>query len=118
MNHGSHSHPARLRDRLRDETGRAILAAAEAVFAEDGLHDARMERIASRAGVAVGTLYNHFEDKDALVRSLVRSSRQALLDRVDGAVEPLRRGTVASARFARGTFESAAVVSGSSSSSR
>jgi AcrR family transcriptional regulator len=45
-----------------------------------------MERIATRAGVAVGTLYNHFRDKDALLRSLVRSRREALLDRVDRAL--------------------------------
>src|SRR5512138_1426078 len=86
MNEGSSHTAARLRDRLREETARAILEAAEAVFAEDGLHTARMERIASRAGVAVGTLYNHFRDKDALVRSLARSRREALLQRVDEAL--------------------------------
>ncbi|HEY6002741.1 MAG TPA: TetR/AcrR family transcriptional regulator [Anaeromyxobacter sp.] len=86
MNEGSTSHQARLRDRLREEMGRAILEAAEAVFAEDGLHAARMERIASRAGVAVGTLYNHFKDKDALLASLVRASHRALLERVDRAL--------------------------------
>jgi AcrR family transcriptional regulator len=86
MNEGSTPHQARLRDRLREETGRAILEAAEAVFAEDGLHAARMERIASRAGVAVGTLYNHFRDKDALLSSLVRASHGALLERVDRAL--------------------------------
>ena len=87
MNEGSSAHHhARLRERLREETGRAILQAAEAVFAEEGLHAARMERIASRAGVAVGTLYNHFRDKDALLASLVRASHGALLERVDRAL--------------------------------
>src|SRR5512138_2950295 len=84
MNSASSS-PARLRDRLREETSRAILAAAEEVFAQDGLQ-ARMERIAAQAGVAVGTLYNHFEDRAALVRSLVLSRRQALLGRLDAAI--------------------------------
>jgi AcrR family transcriptional regulator len=86
MNQGSNHAPNRLRERLREETGRAILEAASAVFAEEGLHAARMERIAARAGVAVGTLYNHFRDKDSLLRSLVRSRRQALLERVDAAL--------------------------------
>ncbi len=85
-----HSNGTRLRERLREETARAILEAAEAVFAQDGLRGARMERIASRAGVAVGTLYNHFQDKDALLRSLVRSRREALLDRVDAATSETR----------------------------
>ncbi len=96
MNVGS-TH-ARLRDRLREETSRAILEAAEAVFAEDGLHAARMERIASRAGLAVGTLYNHFEDKGALIRCLVRSRRGALLARVDAAVEAAPRRSAARVR--------------------
>jgi AcrR family transcriptional regulator len=86
MNSGSNTPAARLRDRLREETARAILDAAAEVFAEDGLHDARMERIAARAGVAVGTLYNHFRDRGALLQSLVRSRREALLDRVDHAL--------------------------------
>ncbi len=85
MRPSSHHHAPRLRDRLREEAARAILAAAEEVFAADGLQ-ARMERIAEQAGVAVGTLYNHFEDRATLVRSLVRARREALLSRVDGAL--------------------------------
>ncbi len=86
MNEPSGHHHARLRDRLREETARAILDAAESVFADEGLQAARMERIAARAGVAVGTLYNHFRDKETLLRSVSRSRRQALLDRVDRAL--------------------------------
>jgi AcrR family transcriptional regulator len=82
-------HPPRLRDRLREETARAILAAAEDVFAADGL-GARMESIAARAGVAVGTLYNHFEDRKALIAALVRLRREWLVDRVDGALDAAR----------------------------
>jgi AcrR family transcriptional regulator len=81
----------RLRDRLREETTRAILEAAEAVFGENGVHAASMERIAARAGVAVGTLYNHFRDRDALLRSLSRSRREALLERLDAALAEVAR---------------------------
>ena len=81
--------PARLRDRLREETSRAILAAAEDVFAAEGL-GARMERIAAQAGVAVGTLYNHFQDRKALVAALIQSRREALLSRIDGALTAAR----------------------------
>lgn len=45
-----------------------------------------MESIAARAGTAVGTLYNHFRDREALLSALIRSRRQALLDRVDRAL--------------------------------
>ncbi len=77
--------PVRLRDRLRDEANRAILEAAEHVFSEEGLN-ARMERIAARAGVAVGTLYNHFRDREALASALACARREALFGRLDAAV--------------------------------
>jgi AcrR family transcriptional regulator len=93
MRSPSHPAPPRLRDRLREETARAILAAAEEVFGAEGLQ-ARMERIAAEAGVAVGTLYNHFEDRAALVRSLVRSRREDLLSRVDAALASVRGAPV------------------------
>lgn len=70
----------RLRDRLREETSNAILAAAEAVIGAAGLHAARMERIAAEAGVSVGTLYNHFEDREAILEAL-RGSRVDQLQR-------------------------------------
>src|SRR5437763_5243387 len=72
-----------LRERLREETQRAILQASEAVFGESGLAGARMEDIAARAGVSVGTLYNHFEDRDALLSQLIVSRREDLLTRLD-----------------------------------
>ena len=85
MNPGStRTRPARLRDRLREEADRAILTAAEEVFSEEGL-GARMERIAVRAGVAVGTLYTHFQDRSALVEALSTSRREALVARLDAA---------------------------------
>ena len=74
-----------MRDRLRDEANRAILEAAELVFSEEGL-GARMERIAARAGVAVGTLYNHFRDREALASALARSTRESLFGRLDAAL--------------------------------
>lgn len=75
----------RLRARLREATGDAIRAAAEAVFSEQGF-GARMEDIAERAGVSVGTLYNHFEDRNALLLELIRVRREALLVQVDAVL--------------------------------
>jgi AcrR family transcriptional regulator len=46
-----------------------VLAGARRAFAEEGL-DADMASIAKRAGVGVGTVYRHFETKDALLRAL------------------------------------------------
>lgn len=85
MSSDSHSEPS-LRERLREATRQAILVAAEATFAERGIHAARMEDVASRAGVAVGTLYNYFGDKKQVVRALVDGHRESLLGRLDAAL--------------------------------
>src|ERR671934_3088172 len=72
-----------LRARLREETNKAILQAAEQVFGAQGAGGARMEDIAARAGVAVGTLYNHFHDRDALLSELLASRREDLAGRLE-----------------------------------
>lgn len=75
---------------VRDE----ILAAAEEEFAREGLHKARVETIAGRAGVAVGTVYNHFKDRDALLEALLDDRRAEMCRRLDEAM-----GAVASEGF-------------------
>ena len=72
----------RLRARLREATTDAIRTAAEEILTEQGF-GARMEDIAERAGVSVGTLYNHFEDRSALLLELIRVRREALMVQVD-----------------------------------
>src|SRR5689334_24051360 len=52
----------------------AILAAALAEFAASGFAAARLEDVAKRAGVAKGTIYLHFRDKEALFQELVRAT--------------------------------------------
>src|ERR1700722_6481158 len=61
----------RRRDEVRALFRNAILDAAEAVFAERGFHGARIQDIAERARTAVGTVYNHFEDKDDVLGALL-----------------------------------------------
>jgi AcrR family transcriptional regulator len=76
-----------LRERLREATAMAILEAAEEVFADQGLNAAHMNDIAAKAGVAVGTLYNHFEDRDTLLTALLEMRRAGLIATVDEFVE-------------------------------
>ncbi len=76
-----------LRERLREQTAAAILDAAEDVFAETGLANAHMNDIAAKAGVAVGTLYNHFEDRDALLTALLQYRRADLMARMDAFLD-------------------------------
>jgi AcrR family transcriptional regulator len=63
----------------------AILDAALTVFAEHGYEAARLDDVASRAGVAKGTLYLYFKDKEALFEALVRSAVPPILGRVSAA---------------------------------
>jgi AcrR family transcriptional regulator len=53
------------------ETRRLILAAALDAFLADGFSAARMSDVAARAGLAKGTLYLHFPDKEALFEGVV-----------------------------------------------
>ena len=80
-----------LRERLKEETRTVILDAAEAVFAEQGYHGGRMMDIAARAGIAVGTVYNYFDDRKQLLA--------ALLDRygaqLDVELDRVLRGSMA-----------------------
>jgi AcrR family transcriptional regulator len=52
----------------------AILAAALIEFSAQGFVPARLEDVAKRAGVAKGTIYLHFPDKEALFVEIVRST--------------------------------------------
>jgi len=67
------STPAATGKRERSDTAAnhvRIIAAARAVFAEQGF-DVEMREIAERAGVAVGTLYRHFTNRDDLLRAVL-----------------------------------------------
>ena len=64
-------------------TRRAILAAAERVFAESGLAGARTDAIAAKAGVNKALLYYYFESKERLYQAVLEDhfgefNRQAL----------------------------------------
>lgn len=54
-----------------------ILAAAEEVFASEGI-SVPIDVVAERAGVGVGTLYRHFPTKEALFEAIVSNHVQQL----------------------------------------
>lgn len=74
---------SKLRDRIREATADAILTAAEDVFAETGVHQAKVDEIAARAGVSVGTLYNYFPDREGLLCSLIQTRKSDIHERLD-----------------------------------
>ena len=60
-----------VRDLLVAARRRQILDAATRVFAEKGFRRATTREVAREAGVSEGTIYNYFEDKDALLMAIL-----------------------------------------------
>ena len=85
--------------RRKDARPQEILDAALAVFAEKGFAAARIDEIATRAGVAKGTIYLYFESKAAVFTALVKDRLAPELSHVadmarqyEGAAAPLLAG--------------------------
>ena len=76
--------------RLPEERPHQILEAAIAEFGEHGIGGARLERIASRAGVSKGTIYLYFASKEDLFREVVR---QVVVPRMRETERKLEGGT-------------------------
>lgn len=61
-----------------EEKPSTILAAALDLFAVQGFHATNVPMIAEKAGVAVGTLYHHFANKEAIANELYCRLRREL----------------------------------------
>lgn len=75
------------RSRRADKTvarRQAILEAALTEFAAKGFAATRMEDVAQRAGVAKGTIYLHFEHKEALFEGILRQVIVPIVENVKG----------------------------------
>jgi AcrR family transcriptional regulator len=81
MNRASERLPRR-RDEARALFRNAILDAAESVFAQHGFHGARIQDIAAQARIAVGTVYNHFAQKDDVLSALLEERTEEMLARL------------------------------------
>ena len=76
----------RHRGQRRREREAAIVAAAIDEFRTSGLTNARLDDIATKAGVAKGTLYLYFDSKEELFKAAVRSLIHPLLEAVEQQV--------------------------------
>jgi TetR/AcrR family transcriptional regulator, fatty acid metabolism regulator protein len=82
-----------LRERQREERAVLILEAAQQVFAEKGYHDASIDEIAARTGVAKGTVYLHYASKQDLLVALLEQEVVrfiACVDRVSNETQSVR----------------------------
>jgi AcrR family transcriptional regulator len=60
-------------------TRAALLIAAREVFERDGFLDARIADISAAAGVATGSFYTHFADKDEVFAAVLEETGQQML---------------------------------------
>lgn len=92
MGHFSERSPGR-RLLRKETTRRELLRAGRKLFSEKGLYESRIEDLTLTAGIAKGTLYLYFRNKEALVLDVASQGYDELRDHV------LRR--VGSARTTR-----------------
>ena len=90
------------------KTRAKLINAAQAVVATSGYEGLRVEEVVKRAGVAKGTFFAHFRDKDALMDQLLGAEMDRILDALAGArsarrpargADVLPNGRVACARI-------------------
>ena len=63
--------PPTLRQQVKAMYRDAVINAAEHVFSTSGIRGARIQDIAKQAGVSVGSVYNHFAQKEDILMALV-----------------------------------------------
>jgi AcrR family transcriptional regulator len=79
-------------------TVEAILEAAERVLRSEGYHAASTNRVARVAGFSVGSLYQYFDDKRAVVGALLDQALRGEAERIGQALDALARLEPAVAR--------------------
>ena len=78
---GWSSPPAGKRERTRAQ----LLQAAAHVFSSRGVASATLQEVAATAGVANGTVYNHFVSKEDLVEQVALGLAQGLCEAIEGS---------------------------------
>lgn len=66
----------------------AILEAAAHILVAHGFEDTTTRQVAERAGVSIGSLYQYFPSKEALITALVERQVQRVLDVCTEALQP------------------------------
>lgn len=85
--------PAPPRRRRKEARPGEILEAGFAEFAARGFAATRLDDVARRAGIAKGTIYRYFDDKEALFIAVVRSRVMPAFDDAGAFVDGFRGTT-------------------------
>jgi AcrR family transcriptional regulator len=85
--------------RRKEDRPQEITEAAFLVFAEKGYASARVDDVATRAGVSKGLLYLYFKTKEELFKAVIKS---VVIRRVDALLLAVDETELSSAEFVRG----------------
>lgn len=77
----------------------AIIEAAARILERDGLEAFNTNAVARAAGVSVGSLYQYFPGKDAIMAALIRQESQAFARALDEVLRTARAKSLAGAVF-------------------
>ncbi len=75
-----------LKEKQRQERENLILQVAEEVLLDKGYAETSIDEIATRVGIAKGTVYLHFPSKEDLVVTIFARNIQTLLEGMDGII--------------------------------
>jgi TetR/AcrR family fatty acid metabolism transcriptional regulator len=75
-----------------------ILQGALEAFAKKGFYNTKVSEIADEAGVADGTIYLYFKNKDDLLISLFEDRMEWIIDRIEAELERVEGGTIEKVR--------------------
>lgn len=75
-----------LQSRSRD-TFEIILQASSELLSRDGLVEFNTNQIAERAGISIGSLYQYFPNKEAILATIIRQMRKEMRDDFKQAIE-------------------------------
>ncbi|WIB59490.1 TetR/AcrR family transcriptional regulator [Curtobacterium sp. MCLR17_007] len=70
----------------RAEVRERLLTAGAAVFAEHGVHEARLDDVAARAGFSKGAVYSNFSSKEDLLAQVMQRATNLVLGSLDDLV--------------------------------
>ena len=102
--HSARRHEPREGERKSTENARqarskatvdAIITAAAHILIERGYEGATTGRIAERAGVSIGSLYQYFPNKEALVAALIEGHANEIVSVIEAALDDPALATVA-----------------------
>jgi AcrR family transcriptional regulator len=76
-----------VKNAARPSARERLLASANELFYEDGVHTVGIDRVIEHAGVAKGSLYNTFGSKDELIRAYLEGRHASMERRFGCALE-------------------------------